>query len=52
MTMDVVWNCAYGIDVDVQNNPNLTFFVKIKNLLNNIANFNFLIRLLSTVLFF
>lgn len=47
--MDVVWNCAYGMDVDVQTNPNLSFFVKMKNFLQGLSDFNPLVKILSKV---
>ncbi len=24
--MDTIWNCAFGLDIDLQNNPNNEYF--------------------------
>lgn len=26
--MDTIWNCAFGYDIDLQNNPNNSYFYK------------------------
>jgi cytochrome P450 len=28
LTMDTIWNCGFGVDIDTQNNPNNPFLVK------------------------
>nr|UOU03273.1 cytochrome P450 3045C1-1 [Brachionus rubens] len=47
-TMDSIWNCAFGVDVDIQNNPDNEYFKRcealfeflaIPNFLNYIANY-------------
>lgn len=49
MTMDVVWNGAYGIDIDFQNNPNFPFFVRTMENFKNIADFNLFFKFMSKI---
>jgi cytochrome P450 len=37
-TMDTIWNCAFGVDIDVQNNPNDPYFVKSEKIMDNMSN--------------
>ena len=50
MAMDVVRNCTFGIDVDIINNPEFTYFVKIRDLINGFANLNMFMKLTSIIL--
>ena len=38
--MDAVWKCIFGIDVNVQENPNLGYFVKAKESFEGFSEFN------------
>lgn len=40
LTMDAVWKSIFGIDVDMQSNPNLVYFVKAKEITDGFADFN------------
>jgi hypothetical protein len=33
--MDTIWNCAFGIDIDVQNNPENEYFTKCEKVFAN-----------------
>ncbi|CAF3979492.1 unnamed protein product [Adineta steineri] len=37
LTMDVICRCAFGIDIDVQNNPNHIYFKKVEEFFDNNA---------------
>lgn len=37
--MDVVWKCIFGIDVNIQENPNLGYFVKTKETAEGFTEF-------------
>jgi hypothetical protein len=49
MTMDVVWNGAYGIDIDFQNNPNFPFFVRTMENFKNISDFNLFFKFMGKI---
>ena len=34
-TMDTIWNCAFGIDIDIQNNPENEYFTKCEKVFSN-----------------
>jgi thromboxane-A synthase len=36
-TMDSIWNCAFGVDIDSQRNPNDPYFVRCETIMNNAA---------------
>jgi hypothetical protein len=38
--MDVVWKSVFDMDVDVQSNPNLIYFVKVKQFLEALSSFD------------
>lgn len=38
--MDSIWNCAFGLDIDLQNNPNNEYFNKCEQVFRNMAEFN------------
>ena len=40
MTMDAVFNCAFGIDADIQNHSDNIFLVKTRELLRSISSLN------------
>ncbi len=33
--MDTIWNCAFGIDIDIQNNPENEYFTKCETVFSN-----------------
>ena len=33
--MDTIWNCAFGVDIDIQNNPNNDYFTKCESAFSN-----------------
>ena len=37
--MDTIWNCAFGVDMDLQNNPNNPYLEKSERVFTNMANF-------------
>ena len=37
--MDVIWNCAFGIDADIQNHPNNQFFKRAISFFDESAQF-------------
>ncbi len=39
--MDTIWNCAFGIDIDIQNNPDNEYFTKCENVFSNAENLDF-----------
>ncbi len=39
--MDTIWNCAFGLDIDVQNQPNNDYFTKCEQVFSNSWKFNF-----------
>lgn len=43
--MDVVWNCAFGVDIDCQNHPENLFFRKAVQMFDDLSNlrWNYLI---------
>ena len=43
--MDTIWNCAFGVDIDVQNNPDNEYFTKCEKLFSNTSKINFLMYL-------
>ena len=38
--MDAVWKCIFGIDVNVQKNPNLAYFVKAQEVVEGFTEFD------------
>ena len=36
--MDTIWNVAFGVDIDIQNNPNNEYFTKAEKVFENLAN--------------
>lgn len=47
LTMDVVWKSFFGMDVDVQTNPNLIYFVKLQQAQEAISSFDFFTKIMS-----
>jgi len=45
LTMDTIWNCAFGVDIDSQNNPNNPFFVKAVEHFKQRALYTFSLKL-------
>lgn len=45
--MDTIWNCAFGIDIDLQNNPDNPYFHKCENHFKIAAEFSLPLYLLS-----
>lgn len=37
--MDTIWNCAFGLDIDLQNNPKNEYFVNSENLFRLLQRF-------------
>ncbi|UJR12510.1 hypothetical protein I4U23_016685 [Adineta vaga] len=56
MTMDVICRCAFGIDTDLQNNPNNIYFKKVEEIfassirLNPFAKFSQLVPILANLI--
>lgn len=46
-TMDTIWNCAYGLDIDMQNDSNNRYFKNCENLFAMLSKFNLPIFLSS-----
>ena len=46
--MDAVWKCIFGIDVNIQENPNLGYFVKTKEAVDGFSEFDTYFLTLST----
>jgi hypothetical protein len=44
-TMDSIWNCAFGIDIDIQNNPNNEYFYQCERVFSNSVNLTFPLKL-------
>ena len=47
MTMDAVWNGAYGIDIDFQSNPDFPFLTRTIEIFKSLSNLNLLFKFLS-----
>ena len=47
--MDAVWKCIFGIDVNVQENPNLGYFLKAKEAVDGFSDFD--VNYLATSIF-
>ena len=45
--MDAVWKSIFGMDVDIQNNPNMSYFVKTKTIAEGFSNFSAFFRITS-----
>lgn len=45
MTMDTLFNCAFGIDIDPQHNPNNLFMVEGLRFFDDRASYNFGLKL-------
>jgi hypothetical protein len=39
--MDTIWNCAFGLDIDVQNNPDNKYFTSCELVFSNSWKLNF-----------
>jgi len=39
-TMDTIWNCAFGLDIDLQNDLDNIYFKKSEAIFSNLVNFN------------
>jgi hypothetical protein len=37
--MDTIWNCAFGLDIDLQNDPNNPYLEKSEAVFRNSINF-------------
>ena len=44
-TMDSIWNCAFGIDIDLQNNPDNEYFTRCEDVFGNNLKFPFYFKL-------
>jgi hypothetical protein len=40
--MDTIWNCAFGLDIDIQNNPENDYFNKAEQVFSDTVNLNLL----------
>jgi hypothetical protein len=49
--MDTIWNCAFGIDIDIQNNPENEYFTKCEKVFSNTEKQNLFTFLSSNILF-
>jgi hypothetical protein len=38
-TMDSIWNCAFGLDIDLQNNPDNEYFTRCEEVFSNNLRF-------------
>ena len=38
--MDTIWNCAFGLDIDIQNNPSNDYFTKCEDAFSNTWKLN------------
>ena len=36
--MDTIWNSAFGVDIDIQNNPENEYFDKCEKVFGNTSN--------------
>jgi len=43
--MDSIWNCAFGVDIDVQNNPNNEYFYQCERAFSNTVNLTFPLKI-------
>lgn len=39
--MDTIWKCAFGIDIDIQNNPDNEYFTKCERVFSDAENLQF-----------
>lgn len=39
--MDMIWNCAYGMDMDLQNNPDNEYFHASEQVFKEATKFKF-----------
>ena len=46
-TMDTIWNCAFGLDTDLQNNPDNKYFKNSENVFKLLTTFHLPIFLSS-----
>ena len=46
--MDTIWNCAYGIDIDLQNNPDNEYFHASEKVFSDAVKFKVLNHLSGT----
>lgn len=46
--MDTLWNCTYGIDINVQNKPNNEYFKASEKIFSDAFKFKFL-KILSSI---
>ncbi|UJR11767.1 hypothetical protein I4U23_015949 [Adineta vaga] len=49
MTMDVICRCAFGLDTDLQNNPNNVYFKKVEAIFNSGVKSSLIFKLLQLV---
>lgn len=47
LTMEVIWKSIFDMDVDVQHNPNLNYYVMLKKAKDGIDSFSLLTQILS-----
>ena len=40
--MDTIWNCAFGLDIDLQNNPNSPYLTKCEQFMKELATYTLL----------
>ena len=42
--MDTIWNCAFGVDIDLQNNPDNEYFKKCEQIFSEATHLTILHR--------
>ena len=40
-TMDTIWNCAFGLDIDLQNNPENPYLVESNQIFRDLSKLSF-----------
>lgn len=40
--MDTIWNCAFGVDIDLQNNPENEYFNRCEKVFKDVGDMNIL----------
>ena len=43
--MDTIWNCAFGVDIQVQENPDNEYFLKCENAIREVGSENLLTKI-------
>ena len=50
--MDSIWSCAYGVDLDVQNNPDNEYFIAAEKVFKDGTKFKLFNYLSSNIVFY